>query len=315
MAIFFISSGALLGWALGANDSANCFGTAVATRVIRYRWAVLITAVLVVAGAWLEGSAGIENLGGYGVLNGVDTGVEAFLVMGAAALTMAGMTLLKLPVSTSQAVIGAIIGSGLTIGRFELREALPFFGAWFATPLGAMAIGYGLYSLMSSQVQRRIGNMETFDRFIRVGFILSGAFSAYSLGANNVANVTALYAGSLGVLTPGQAVLVGGLSIAAGVLTYSRPVMMTVGKGIVSLNPVSGFVSVLSAGIVVYLYAQIGIPVSTSQAIVGAVLGIGLVKGIRTVNFKVLGQIFLAWFGTPTVAGMLSFLLLRLFAA
>ncbi len=312
MMYFYLTAAVLLGWALGANDSANCFGTAVATYVIKYGWAVSLTAVLVAIGAYMEGSAGIEKIGEYAALNGIATGLQAFIVMGAAAVTVVAMTFFKLPVSTSQAVVGAIIGSGLTIGRFDIKETLPFFGAWFATPLGAMVIGYILYRLMSNHVQKRINNIELFDRFIKIGFILSGAFSAYALGANNVANVAAVFVGRIDSFSVSHAVVLGGLSIAFGALTYSKPVMMTVGKGIVPLNPVSGFISVLSAALVVYFYAQVGIPVSTSQAIVGAVFGIGLVKGIRTVNFKVIRNIVLAWFGTPSIAGLLSFVLLKI---
>jgi len=309
---FYLISAIFLGWALGANDSANCFGTAVATHVLKYRHAVILTAVLVVSGAFMEGSAGMENLGVYAALNGVVTGRDAFLVITAAAATVSFLTFLKLPISTSQAVIGAIIGSGIAGGRFFVRETFPFFGAWFATPLGAMAIGYILYSLMSKHVQKRINNIELFDRFVKTGFIIAGAFSAYALGANNVANITALFVGRLDYLNTSNAVILGGASIAFGVLTHSRPVMMTVGKGIVPLNPVSGFISVLSAALVVYFYAQVGIPVSTSQAIVGAVFGIGLVKGIQTVNLKVVRNIVLAWFGTPTIAGLESFVLLKI---
>jgi PiT family inorganic phosphate transporter len=232
--------------------------------------------------------------------------------MSAAAVTVGSLTIFKIPISTSQAVIGAIIGSGIADGRFVIRETLPFFGAWFLTPLGAMAIGYVLYRFVSEHVQKRINNIELFDRFIKIGFILSGAFSAYALGANNVANITALFVGRLEFFGAGQAVVLGGLSIAFGVLTHSKPVMMTVGKGIVHLNPVSGFVSVLSAALVVYFYAQVGIPVSTSQAIVGAVFGIGLVKGIQTVNMKTIRNIVLAWFGTPSIAGLISFALLKI---
>ena len=309
---FYLISAIFLGWALGANDSANCFGTAVATRVLKYKQAVIITAILVVAGAFMEGAAGMEKLGTYAALNGVATGHEAFLVMTAAAVTVGSLTFFKIPISTSQAVIGAIIGSGIAGGRFAVRETFPFFGAWFATPLGAMAIGYIMYSLMSKHVQKRINNIELFDRFVKTGFIISGAFSSYALGANNVANITALFVGRLDLFDASQAVVLGGASIAFGVLTHSRPVMMTVGKGIVPLEPVSGFISVLSAGLVVYFYAQVGIPVSTSQAIVGAVFGIGLVKGIQTVNLKIIRNIVLAWFGTPSIAGLVSFLLLKI---
>jgi len=308
---FYLISAVFLGWALGANDSANCFGTAVATRVLKYSQAVTLTAILVVSGAFMEGAAGMEKLGGYAAINGVVTGRQAFIVITAAALSVGSLTFFKIPISTSQAVIGAIIGSGIAGGRFVIRETLPFFGAWLATPLGAMAIGYILYSFMSKHVQKRINNIEIFDRIVKIGFIISGAFSAYALGANNVANITALFVGKLDFFDAEQAVILGGISIAFGVLTHSKPVMMTVGKGIVPLNPVSGFISVLSAGLVVYFYAQVGIPVSTSQAIVGAVFGIGLVKGIQTVNLKVIRNIVLAWIGTPSIAGLVSFLLLK----
>ncbi|HKL11831.1 MAG TPA: inorganic phosphate transporter, partial [Clostridia bacterium] len=186
---YYLISAVFLGWALGANDSANCFGTAVATRVVKYSHAVTLTAILVVLGAFMEGAAGMEKLGVYAALNGVSTGHEAFLVMTAAAVTVGSLTLLKIPISTSQAVIGAIIGSGIAEGRFVVMETYPFFGAWFATPLGAMAIGYILYSVMSKHVQKRINNIELFDRFVKIGFIIAGAFSAYALGANNVANI------------------------------------------------------------------------------------------------------------------------------
>jgi PiT family inorganic phosphate transporter len=109
------------------------------------------------------------------------------------------------------------------------------------------------------------------------------------------------------------AALLGGVSIALGVVTFSKPVMMTVGESITKLSPMTGFLAVLSCSIVVYIYAIVGIPVSTSQAVVGAVMGAGLTKGIRSVDYKVLGRIFIAWVGTPTIAGIASFLLGKLF--
>ena len=67
------------------------------------------------------------------------------------------------------------------------------------------------------------------------GLIFAGCFGGYALGSNNVANVTGVYVGS-GLLTPFQGLLVGSISIASGTLTYSRKVMMTVGKGITPLD-------------------------------------------------------------------------------
>ena len=91
-----------------------------------------------------------------------------------------------------------------------------------------------------------------------------------------------------------------------GALTFSKRTMATVGEHIVSLTSISGFISIIAAFSIVYLYARVGIPVSTTQAVVGAVIGIGLTKGVNAINQKVIKNILFAWFGTPTVAAALS---------
>ncbi|MFH1581618.1 MAG: inorganic phosphate transporter, partial [Pseudomonadota bacterium] len=98
------------------------------------------------------------------------------------------------------------------------------------------------------------------------------------------------------------ATLIGGASIALGILTNSRSVMETVGKKLVKLDPFSAFVVALAQAITVHIYTLIGVPVSTSQAVVGAVIGIGIVKGAQTVKKKTLRNILLAWVLTPVVS-------------
>jgi len=142
------------------------------------------------------------------------------------------------------------------------------------------------------------------------GIIVAGCYGAYSLGANNVANVTGIYVGS-GVLSAEAAALVGGLSIAFGVLTYSRKVMETVGKGIVPLDPFSALVAVLAEALSLHLFTQIGVPVSSSQAIVGAVVGVGLVGDVQTVSVKMLARIGVGWIMTPVSGGVLTYLFIR----
>jgi PiT family inorganic phosphate transporter len=126
--------------------------------------------------------------------------------------------------------------------------------------------------------------------------------------------VTGVYVGS-GLLTPLQAALVGSLSIASGVLTYSKKVMNTVGKKIVDLDGFSAFVSEFSAAITVHLFTQVGVPVSTSQAIVGGVTGVGLVKGVRTVSRRTLIEIVVGWVSTPLSSGVIAYLLMRFYLA
>ena len=116
IAFLFVLSGVFMGWSVGTNDAANAFGTAVGTRVVKYRTAVILCSLFVIAGAVLSGHKVIENLGGYAASNSVTTGVAAFIVMLVAALTVTLMTILKFPVSTSQCLVGSMIGWGLSQG-------------------------------------------------------------------------------------------------------------------------------------------------------------------------------------------------------
>ncbi len=302
-----VLSGGLLGWSLGSNDAANVFGTAVTTRVIKYKTAVILTAIFVVIGSLVNGGGGIENLSEYAFLSEVTTPQSAFLSMLAAGITVTTMTVLSLPVSTSQCVIGSIVGWGLSFGVVDFSETTEFISAWIITPLGACCICFLLSFISQKVIQKKISGIVMYDIIIKIGFIVSGIFAAYSLGANNVANVTAVYSGTIGILSKEAACLIGGITIALGVLTFSKRVMYTVGVKITELSPLLGFIVTLSAAIAVYIYAIVGIPVSSSQAIVGAVFGAGLTNGVKNINFNVLRNIFIAWFGTPTIAGILSF--------
>ena len=309
LSLLSVTSGGFLGWSLGANDAANVFGTAVTTRVIKYSTAVALASVFVIIGALANGSAGIHNLSSYAFASGVDTALAAFLVMLSAGITVTAMTILSFPVSTSQCVIGSIIGWGLAYGLADFSRTTKFFSAWVITPVGAGAICFALCWVVGRYFQDRIVSLPGYDAVIKVGYYTSGIFGAYSLGANNVANVTALYAGELNLLSDTAAELVGGASIALGVLTFSKRVMFTVGAKITDLSPLTGFLVTFACALTVFIYALIGIPVSTSQAVVGAVIGAGLVKGVKNVDFRVLRGIFVAWLGTPTIAGVLSFLM------
>ena len=114
---------------------------------------------------------------------------------------------------------------------------------------------------------------------------------------------------SAGLLNVFTATLIGGLSIGLGIMTFSRRVMETVGRKLVRLDPFSALVVVLAEAITVHFYTIVGVPVSTSQAVIGAILGVGIVKGISTVKGRTLLNILIGWFLTPVIAGVISLLL------
>jgi PiT family inorganic phosphate transporter len=289
--------GVFLGWSLGANDAANCFGTAVASRMVRFWTAAVLCSAAALAGALLEGQGGIETLSR---LTAIDL-EQAVVITAAAAITVTIMTVLGLPVSTSQAAVGAILGIGFFNQELNLGELGKVVLCWFGTPVGAVLLAFLLYKLLAKAFNRLpLGLVDT-DRVLRGALILAGSYASYTLGANNVANVTAVYVAA-GLLSVFAAALIGGLSIALGVVTYSRGVMETVGRKLVRLDPFSALIVVLAEGLTIHFYTIVGVPVSTSQAVVGAVLGIGIVKGANTIKRKTLYGILTGWFLTPPVA-------------
>jgi PiT family inorganic phosphate transporter len=290
-------SGIFLGWSLGANDAANAFGSAVASKMLRFWTAAALASIFVLVGAVLEGQAGIDTLQGLTQL----TLKKATVASVAAAITVTLMTLLGLPVSTSQAVVGAILGIGFLNRQLDLSGVSKVVACWLGTPVGGLIIAIVVYKLLSEVLNRINIDLFRTDILIRLLLIMAGSYAAYTLGANNVANVTAVFVGA-GQITMFSATFIGGLSIAFGILTFSRPVMETVGKKLVRLDPFSALVVVLAEAITVHFFTFVGVPVSTSQAVIGAVLGVGIVKGANTVSRRTLASIFTGWFLTPAAA-------------
>ncbi len=293
--------GIFLGWSLGANDASNAFGSAVSSRMVKFRTAVVLASVFVILGALLEGRAGIETLQGLTRL----TLEQAVVSSVAAALTVTMMTFWGLPVSTSQAAVGAILGISFLNRQLNFAGLGKVVACWFGTPVGGLLIAILVYKILAVLFNRGKLNLFDSDILLRVSLIVAGSYAAYALGANNVANVTAVFVGA-GQLTLFSAALVGGVSIAVGILTFSRGVMETVGRKLVRLDPFSAMVVVLAEAVTVHFYTFLGVPVSTSQAVVGAVLGVGVVKGINTVSRQTLVNIVIGWFFTPVVAFVIA---------
>ena len=293
--------GIFLGWSLGANDAANVFGSAVSSKMVKFWTAAILAASFVLIGALMEGQAGIETLQGLTRFSYH----QAVIASIAAAFTVTIMTLIGLPVSTSQAVVGAILGVGILNRQLNIAGLGKVLICWVGTPVGGIIIGIIVYKLLAAIANRMNLNLFQADLMLRLCLIAAGSYGAYALGANNVANVTAVFVGA-GMLDVFSAALIGGASIGLGILTFSRKVMETVGKKLVTLDPFSALVVILAEAITVHIYALVGVPVSTSQAVIGAVLGVGIIKGVNTIQRRTLVNIFLAWVFTPLVASIFA---------
>ena len=304
--MIFLLAAVCLGWTLGANDTANVFGTGVTNELINYRLATILTAGFVVLGAVIEGPKVMDTVGRFTNL----TLSTAFLAVLSATITITLMTFLKLPVSTSQAILGAIVGITISTGGWNAvpqDKLIKILLCWLFTPLGAMIISIALFIVLAPIINR-VRSFITFALITKIGIVTAGCYGAYTLGANNVANVTGAFVGT-DLIEPLGGGLLGGIAIGVGALTYSRGVMISVGKRIFPLGSFTSFVAVLAAAITLQVFTELRVPVSNSQAIVGAITGIGLLRGTRAINKRMLFSIFGGWFATPVVAALLSFFL------
>ncbi len=334
--IVFLSSGLFLGWSLGANDAANVFGTAVGSRMLRFSTAAIVFAIFVILGAVVSGSGASHGLGELGSVNALG---GSFTVALSAAITVYGMTKLTLPVSTTQAIVGGILGwnlfSATAINWSTLTKIL---GTWVACPILGAIFALTLYRMTALALRITKPHLLSLDQWTRVGLLIAGALGAYSLGANNIANVVGVFVpaspltdirvGGLFTLTgPQHLFLLGGLAIAVGAF-FSRRVMMTVGKDIVAVGPVGGWVVVMAHALVLFVFSSQSlqsivvdaglpriplVPVSSSQAVVGAVCGLALARGfcgLRQIRWTVLRNIAVGWVATPVVAAVISYVAL-----
>lgn len=296
--------GVFLGWALGTNDAGNVFGTAVSSRVITFRQASLLCGLSVILGAVLQGQAGIHTYRDLAEQN-PDT-VSVAIV--SAAITVTAMTLFKLPISTSQAMVGAITGIGLATKSMNWLSLEKVLVCWLATPFGAILCSLVFYFSLGYLLKTVPMSMLTRDKILWLGLLITGIYGSYAIGANNVANATGIFSGQFtdfGITDEHLAAL-GGVSIALGVITFSKGVMITVGSGIMKLDAFTGLVAVASMAVTVHAFAMLGVPVSSTQAIVGAIIGIGAIRGVNTIRFRILRNICVAWLLTPSVSLVLS---------
>jgi PiT family inorganic phosphate transporter len=308
-----LGAGAYVGWNIGANDTANCFGTTVGCRLLSFRKAVLLVATFAVLGAVFQGHHVMKTIG-KGIVK-EDLNILAVLV----ALICSGLfvtlaTFLRIPTSTSQAIVGGVVGIGLAVGaEVDFSKLIIIAESWIVCPLMVMALSFVLSHLLRLILRRiKTGNI-LFQNTLGWLAILSGCYVAFSMGANNVGNAVGPIA-NLEIIHPTILLSLGGVAIAVGAATFGKKVADTVGKSITPLDIPGTFIAQLTSAFGMHLFSILGIPVSTSTAVVGAVVGVGLVKGVKAISKKTLLSILVGWALTPLLAAFSSFLTYKLIA-
>jgi PiT family inorganic phosphate transporter len=191
-----------------------------------------------------------------------------------------------------------------------------------------------LVAILGAYLMSRVklnDNANDDDRFANVEkvfailMVFTACAMAFAHGSNDVANAVGPMAAAIatiksGAITakstmPSWILLAGGIGIVVGLATFGYKVMATIGKKITELTPSRGFAAELGASCTVVLASGIGLPISTTHTLVGAVLGVGLARGIAALNLRMVGNIFTSWVITLPAGAILSIIFFYIFKA
>ncbi len=207
-----------------------------------------------------------------------------------------GLTHIGLDLSTGQNYLAAaIVATAVAIG-------------------GKLVIG----RIQADPKADRAYHFATVERVFGVLMIITACSMAFAHGSNDVANAVGPVAAVISTATSGEVgqsaavspwiLLLGGGGIVLGLATYGRKVMRTVGEHITALTPSRGFAAEMSAAATIVVASGTGLPISTTHTLVGAVLGVGMARGIAAINLNVVKNIFVSWVITVPAGALLSIL-------
>ena len=306
-----IAIGFYIAWNIGANDSANAMGTAVGAGLLSFRQAALTITIFVMLGAYLKGSKVMKTVG-KGIVPPEYLSLElAIIALLAAGAWVTIATIKGLPVSTTQSIVGGVVGVGIaTNAPINWETLVKIAGAWVFSPILAAFFALILFKFYGKLVNdiKSLGRIEFLYKWLAV---LGGSYMAFNFGANEVANATGPLVGA-GFFDPKTAGMFGAFSLALGAFTFSYAVIYTVGRKITSLGPISAFSAQFGSAIAVSLANIFGLPVSSSQAIVGGVIGVGIASGMK-VEKGIIREIAIGWIATPTTALIIALGIFKLF--
>lgn len=306
--IAMVASGLFFGWTIGSHYTGATMGMAYGSGVIKSPLvATILIAFFLLLGATFE-SHNVVTTVGTGIIRGEDmTPLGAMVMMLTAAMVTAANTWMKWPVSTSQLACFSVVGAALAMGAPVFWKTTIVFLCitWVGTPIMAAVLGF-IFTHLTDWLRK--GKSERGDKILGYALIVGCCYAAYTLGCNNTGNAVGVFFG-LGLTTPMKAGFIGGIAMAIGALTWGRPILEKVGKGIVQLDLSMGVGAKLAQSMTAHTSAALGFPTSMNQALIGGVGGAGAARGLKTVDMAAMKEIVISWFLTPIVAGIVSFIL------
>lgn len=205
----------------------------------------------------------------------------------------------------------------------DLNESI-----WVALIVGLIAFTVGKYYLKSVGNSAQAGltkELSVVEGVFRHLQIITACYMAFAHGANDVANaigpvaaifsITTTHVVLMQVEVPVWILLLGGVGIIIGLATWGYKVIETVGKKITEMTPSRGFCAEFGAATTVLVCSKMGLPISTTHTLVGSVIGVGMARGLASLDLRVVRNIVYSWFITLPVAGILSIIFYKILCA
>ncbi len=296
----------LIAFGIGSNDTSNALGICIGCGVIKLRRALLLFGCFVLIGILVQGQKVMDTVG--------KDLVEVNLSIISISLSVAAFLIIvsnwkKLPLSTHQVIIGSLAGSAIASGaEVNFTALLEIVVSWIISPLVAFFSAMLLYRAMEKTISKL--SLFRIERILRALLVFSGILIAYNTGANELATILGPVIHS-GLIEQIRASLIGSLFVFLGAVILSHRVIETIGKGITTLDPYSGFAAQFGAGMCVLFFTFLGMPISTTYCIIGAISGVGMSKGMKTVKLDLIRKILANWVLAPSLAFLVSFLIMK----
>ena len=312
--VFVVLLAVVFDYTNGFHDTANSIATSVATRALSPGWAILMATSFNFIGAF-AGTAVAKTIGS-GLVNDQTTTqtIVAAALVGAISWNMITWWL-GLPSSSSHALIGGLLGATIIgVGTSALlpngivnKVLIPMFTSPILGFTIAFALMLSLYWIFRSSKRKPMGR-----RFRRLQ-VFSAAFMAFAHGSNDAQKtmgIITLALFSAGVIpevtVPTWVIIVSATALSAGTAVGGWRIMKTMGQRVAKLEPVHGFAAETTGASILFATAQLGMPVSTTQVISSAIMGVGSSQGVRHVRWGVARRILIAWVLTLPGAGVLA---------
>lgn len=319
LVIFAIGTAILLAVNVGGNNSATEMGPAFGSGIRSKGEAVFLIAVFSVFGAVIAGGHVVNTIAtGLMPADILQRNFSAVIMILLSATAMIGFANgLRIPVATSHAMVGAVVGIGLHFDAVKWASLGRIVVWWLLTPLCSLVISYLLGRYAYPPLNRLLNHerwAHTSHRVYRLFVTVSGCYMAFSAGSNSLAKAVGPVVGA-GILSSHMAALIGGLSMAFGALIVGHRLLHTVGKGITSIDPLKATLVELVCGTLLLIASFSGVPVSLAEIVTCSVIGFGAAHSgiLLTTRNRHVRLMYSLWPVCPLITAAISYGLAALF--